>query len=114
MIRHILAWSIVLVFLAGMINAEGQGRRRISTSIPKPPAPAGGADASVIAKPEAQKKHFDAVQAEREARELSELANSISLDVDHLNQGLMPKDVIEKLKRIEKLAKHLRTEVASQ
>ena len=112
MVRHILASCIVLVFLAGMI-AEGQGRNRISTSIPKPPAPA---DASGIRPPEheTQKKHVDALQAEREARELSDLASSISLDVAHLNQGLLPKDMIEKLKRIEKLAKHLRTEVASQ
>src|SRR5205823_12252593 len=55
------------------------------------------------------KKHFDAVQVQREARELSDLARSIPLDVEHVNKGLMPKDIVEKLKRIEKLSKHLRT-----
>ena len=109
MIRDIVAMCIVLVFVAGMI-AEGQHHHGINTSIPKPPAPAD----AIIVKPETQKKRVDALQAEREARELSDLANSISLDVAHLNQGLLPKDMIEKLKRIEKLAKHLRTEVASQ
>ena len=112
MVRNILASCIVLVFLAGMI-AEGQGRRRVY--VPKPPAPADMRDIGAPeVEPEKQKKHLDTLQAEREARELSDLANSISMDVVHLKQGLLPKDMIEKLKRIEKVAKHLRTEVASQ
>ena len=52
------------------------------------------------------------VQLQNEARELSELAQSVPVDVQHVNQGMFPKDTIEKLKRIEKLSKRLRGELA--
>jgi len=55
---------------------------------------------------------MDFLAMERESKELSELAQSIPGDVDLIKKGLVPKDVIEKLKRIEKLSKHLRGEVA--
>jgi hypothetical protein len=57
-------------------------------------------------------KHLDAVQLQREARELSDLAQSVPADVDSVNRGLLPKDLAEKLKRIEKLSKHLRGEIS--
>jgi len=31
-----------------------------------------------------------------------------------VNRGLLPKDVLEKLKRVEKLSKHLRSELTRQ
>jgi len=48
---------------------------------------------------------------ERESKELSQLAGSIPGDVELLKRGLLPKDVVGKLKRIEKLSKHLRSEI---
>jgi copper oxidase (laccase) domain-containing protein len=56
-----------------------------------------------------QRPAVDTVQLQREAQELSELSQSILLDIQRVNQGLLPKDTIEKLKRIEKLSKHLRS-----
>ena len=95
----------VFLVVLGCVAAEGQRHKVIL----QPPAPA---DTQSTADTEAPvKKHFDAVQVQREARELSDLAKSIPLDIEHVNQGLMPKDMIEKLKRIEKLSKHLRSEV---
>jgi hypothetical protein len=32
--------------------------------------------------------------------------------MENVTRGLMPKDLIDKLKRIEKLSKHLRSEVS--
>jgi hypothetical protein len=62
--------------------------------------------------PNAQPKiKLDPAQLQREARELLELSQSLQLDIESVNQGLHPKDTIEKLKRIEKLAKHLRGEI---
>jgi len=49
---------------------------------------------------------------QRKARELSDLARTLPADIDNVNHGLLSKDVIEKLKRIEKLSKHLRGEIA--
>jgi hypothetical protein len=55
---------------------------------------------------------LDPVQLQREARELLELSQSLQLDIESVNRGLLPKDTSEKLKRIQKLAKHLRGEIA--
>jgi hypothetical protein len=54
----------------------------------------------------------DPLQLQREARELADLAQTLPGDIDKLNDGLLPKDTVEKLKRIEKLAKQLRGSVA--
>jgi hypothetical protein len=63
--------------------------------------------------PKAQAKiKQDPAQLQREARELLELSQSLQLDIESVNRGLHPKDTIEKLKRIQKLAKHLRGEIA--
>ena len=55
---------------------------------------------------------LDPVQMQSEARELLELTQSLQSDIDSVNHGVLPKDTIGKLKRIEKLAKHLRGEIA--
>ncbi len=63
--------------------------------------------------PNAQSKtKLDPDQMQREGRELLELSQSLQADIESLNHGLHPKDTIEKLKRIQKLAKHLRGEIA--
>ena len=54
---------------------------------------------------------IDTVSLERDARELAELSASIPADLERVNRGLLPKDVLEKLKRVEKLSKHLRSEL---
>jgi hypothetical protein len=79
---------------------------------PKPPSPS-------VMNPEENNKtsastpksRIDPLQLQREAHELSELASSLPADIDHVNHGLLPKDTIDKLKRIEKLSKHLRSQV---
>ena len=54
---------------------------------------------------------IDPNQLQREARELLELSQSLQPDMQHLEQGLLPKNTLEKLKRIENLSKHLRGEL---
>lgn len=49
----------------------------------------------------------------RMAEELAALTKSIPADIDTTNKGLLPKDVVEKLNRIEKLSKQLRKELAA-
>lgn len=56
--------------------------------------------------------NVDAAQLQREGKELSALAGSVSLDLKAVNQGVLPKDLLNKLKRIEKLSKHLHSELA--
>jgi hypothetical protein len=43
-----------------------------------------------------------------DADELAALAQTVPAAVDHASKGALPKDLAEKLKRIEKLAKQLR------
>jgi len=59
-----------------------------------------------------QRTHTDYAKARAEAEELSQLAGTIPVDVDQAAKGLLPKDVIDKLRRIEKLSKHLRSELS--
>ena len=47
----------------------------------------------------------------RSADELSSLAQSIPADVRLVTNGILPKEVLAKLKKIEKLSKHLREEL---
>ncbi len=54
---------------------------------------------------------LDPAQLHREGQELLDLAQSLQTDIESLNHGLHPKDVIDKLKRIQKLAKHLKGEI---
>jgi hypothetical protein len=50
-------------------------------------------------------------QLQAHAKELADLAGSVPADVDRVNQGLLPKDTGEKLKRIEELSKRLKNEL---
>ncbi len=54
---------------------------------------------------------LDLAQLQREADELASLAQSIPPEVDLISHGTLPKEFFEKLKRIEKLSKHLRGEL---
>ena len=53
----------------------------------------------------------DPTVLESEAKELLELSQSVQPDIESLKRGLLSKDLLNKLKRIEKLSKHLREQV---
>jgi len=60
-----------------------------------------------------------AISAQREppdlrpdADRLAKLAQSIPADIESIHKGMLPKDVIQKLKQIEKLSKSLRSKLA--
>jgi hypothetical protein len=58
-----------------------------------------------------QTKNIDVVKLREEAEELAKLSQSLTTDVNQVEQGKLPKDMADKLKHIEKLAKHLRGEL---
>jgi hypothetical protein len=70
-------------------------------------APSGPVRSSTTPRP-----RIDPIELQREARQVLELSQSIQSDFESVNRGLLPKDIIEKLKRIEKLSKHLRSQIA--
>ena len=54
----------------------------------------------------------DPAKLKREADELAQLSAGIPSDLARVARGQLPKDLADKLKRIEKLAKHLRNELS--
>jgi len=54
---------------------------------------------------------IDLAELEQQADELSRIAQTIPPDIDSVRKGVLPKDIVERLKQIEKLAKHLRSEL---
>jgi len=61
--------------------------------------------------PQSPSRRVDFVQLQRDADELARTAQTIPADLNSVRKGILPKDVLEKLKQIEKLSKKLRTEL---
>lgn len=57
-------------------------------------------------------KSANPAQLKQEAEELAKLSAAIPSQIDLISHGQMPKDLTDQLKRIEKLAKHLRGEIS--
>src|SRR5690348_13976216 len=63
------------------------------------------------ASPEDMRARVANVQLQKDAKELAELCSSVPGDLDGVKQGLLSKDLLEKLKRVEKLSKHVREQL---
>jgi hypothetical protein len=115
----IMVAGIVLIFDAspaaaqtqpGLVPPVGQTEPpRIEPSPPRIPPDFLDPNGKRHAQP---KRVFDAAEARKEAFEISFLANQIPDDVEKVKKNILPKDLIAKLKRIEKLSKKLRAQVA--
>jgi hypothetical protein len=55
--------------------------------------------------------HVDLNELQKEADDLARTAQSIPTDVASVRKGTLPKDMIQKLRQIEKLSKHLRSQI---
>ena len=96
--------AVVFGFL--VLQAVSQGTRN---NYPTPPAPQ---DSSTTQKETTNVlRRLDPEKLQRDADELARMSQSIPSDVASVRKGMLPKDVIEKLKQIEKLSKRLRTEL---
>ncbi|MGA9511500.1 MAG: hypothetical protein WBV55_22955 [Candidatus Sulfotelmatobacter sp.] len=58
-----------------------------------------------------QRTTLDMKKLRRDADELARIAQTIPPDVSNLREGLLPKDMIERLKQVEKLSKGLRKQL---
>jgi hypothetical protein len=76
-------------------------RKYESTHQPEPP-------------PAPQQPPINNAQLVHDANELSSLAQSIPPDVKSVTRGTLPKDLLERLKKIEKLSRHLRSELGQR
>jgi peptide deformylase len=53
-------------------------------------------------------------QFQKDVKELSDLCASVPHEMDALKQGVLSKDSIDKLKRMEKLSKHIREQLTRE
>jgi hypothetical protein len=65
-----------------------------------------------IPPPITQPAHFDVAKLRQNADDLARIAQTIPIDVASIQKGLLPKDLTEKLKQIEKLSKQLRQQLS--
>jgi hypothetical protein len=61
--------------------------------------------------PEDIRARVSSVQLQKDAKELAGLCASVSDDMNAVKQGMLAKDALEKLKRLEKLSKRVREEL---
>ncbi len=101
-----ILFTVCLLF--SISNDYGQGR----------PIPPGIREADKLTNPPIEAplpprtRPRDPGQLQEEAAELARLSAGIPAQIERVNQGQFPKDLSVRLKRIEKLAKHLRSELA--
>lgn len=62
-------------------------------------------------KTKSQRPKMDSVQTQKDAEELKTLANKVQGEVNQLAKSVLPKDLDQDLKHIQKLAKRLRGEI---
>ena len=103
-----------LVFRPSPSSPGRSAARPLRTAAPDPDWPQNQLPVGQVSLDKQNRPAIDPVSLERDARELAELSASIPADLERVNRGLLPKDVLEKLKRVEKLSKHLRSELTRQ
>ncbi len=59
-----------------------------------------------------RKRPFDAAKARKDAQDLAALASRIPQEVDQLSKSILPKDLDQQLRQIQKLAKRLRGQIS--
>jgi hypothetical protein len=106
-----LIQSLVLIsFLA--LFCIAQNREGPTDVAPPVPRSVDQLEQMATTQPAPPVHRIDNAKVRREADELAKLAAGVPPDVIRLQGGLLPKDVINNLKRIEKLSKQLRRELA--
>jgi hypothetical protein len=83
-----------------------------STKYPTPPSSMDSDNANSSPEPVTLPRRIDPAQIQKEADDLARTAQSIPSDVADVRKGMLPKDVIQKLKQIEKLSKQLRSQIS--
>lgn len=102
--------SVVFVIAVSTCSLLAQSAKPIPPGIREADQLPGPADIPPINRPSIDRA-LPSVMRDQ-ARELALLAQTIPADVSQFSSGTLPKDLSEKLKRIEKLSKTLRREVA--
>lgn len=98
--------SILLAFaLTSIASPEQRG-------FPSPPNPMNTDNTTTTEPPVTISRHVDLAAMQKEADVLAQTAQTIPGDMASVRKGMLPKDFVQKLKQIEKLSKHLRSQVS--
>jgi hypothetical protein len=112
MLRTCLCFSLALLLLALPAHPQlGAPLGRCGPHPPDPYWPQNQMPAEQGSLEGRKRSAVDMAKLQRDAQELAELSASIPVDVNRANQGLFSKDLLDKLKRVEKLSKQLRGEL---
>ncbi len=106
--RLLPLWLWVTLLFAAPIMPQGSPH-------PRPPGITDGQkqiDQPLEEPRENRARQLNIDQVNAETQELQKLADALPPQIDQVAKGQIPKDLAENLKRIEKLAKHLRSEVS--
>jgi hypothetical protein len=124
--------SFWLVLMAGLVAGTGVQLRAQTRPPTEPRGPAGPPLEPVLVRPvppperiqfpgedrgrtePRTRQYVDLARAGREAKELAALAEKIPGQVNELSRNVLPNDVVQQLRRIEQLAKHLRKEISRE
>ena len=110
LVRLAAASPLLLCLLSSLLAPAQQQKPKYPA--PPPPMSAGiSNDAQPVPSSATARRHIDLVKLQEEADELSQLAQTIPADMTSVRHNMLPKDMLEKLKRIEKLSKHVRSEL---
>ena len=102
--------ALLLLFFALLTSEDpGQGGRPIPPGVRQADQQTNPAN-EAPAKPTS--KSVDPAKLKQEAQELASLSAAMPAQIDLVSHGQLPKDLSDQLKRIEKLAKHLRSEIS--
>lgn len=106
--RHVFLSTFFLatcvLFCALAVGAQQQ-------KMSPPPPPLDPDRATTTTDQTTLQRKLDLAELQRQADDLARTAQTIPSDVASVRKGMLPKDVIEKLKQIEKLSKRLRSEL---
>ena len=106
--RVYLLVFLFFVLLSSTSDSHGQGR------LPIPGLRDGDKQINAELDPSAYREHktIDGAALSRDAAELARLSSIVPGHIEEFRGGKLHKDLADELKRIEKLAKHLRSEVS--
>jgi TolA-binding protein len=107
--KHFPLWLSILVALLLLVSVYATLGQRA-----KPPGIVTAdqqSDQSVEPPMETRNRKMNVDQVKQEADELKKLADGVPAETEMVTKNQYPKDLTDNLKRIERLAKHLRTEV---
>jgi hypothetical protein len=92
--------ALLLSFTAVPIHAQG-------VNLARPPEISAQHNPTV----EEMRSLLSNAQLQEDARKMADLCSSIPVDLDAIHEGMLPKDLLDKLDRVERLSKKLRQEL---